>query len=139
MVTQQEVKGGWTELKGKIQEHWGEISEDELKAFEGEANQLIGLIQQYTGLAREEIEEQLRQLDDRFNPFINQAFETAKDYAAQAAATARESADQVRQRIASGHADAKQVVQSRPMESVAVAFGAGIIAGVVVGLISRSR
>ncbi len=32
---EQQIEGGWTELKGKVKETWGEISDDELKAFEG--------------------------------------------------------------------------------------------------------
>jgi ElaB/YqjD/DUF883 family membrane-anchored ribosome-binding protein len=35
--------------------------------------------------------------------------------------------------------DAQEIVQRRPMESLAVCFGSGLLAGVILGLMMRSR
>lgn len=139
MLTQEHIQGGWTELKGKIQQRWGELSNDELAEFEGELNQLVGLIHRKTGDAKAEITKELCEIDSRFRPLYEQAMESAQEYVNRTTQAATEFADDVGQRFAAGHAEAQQLVQRRPMESVAVAFGAGIVAGVIVGLVVRSR
>jgi ElaB/YqjD/DUF883 family membrane-anchored ribosome-binding protein len=70
---------------------------------------------------------------------VHHAVETARDYADQAAEAARKGYDEVSARVSTGIDQAQQVVRRNPMESVAVAFGAGLIAGVVTGLILKSR
>ena len=48
------VKGNWKEFKGKVQEEWGELTGDELDRIEGQREQLVGLVQQKYGWARED-------------------------------------------------------------------------------------
>ena len=50
------VKGNWKEFKGKVQEEWGELTGDELDRIEGQREQLVGLVQQKYGWAREDAE-----------------------------------------------------------------------------------
>ena len=56
MSTQQQTIGNWGELKGRVKERWGQLTDDELHEVEGNYDQLLGLIQQKSGEAREEIE-----------------------------------------------------------------------------------
>ena len=49
-----QIQGKWTELKGEARAHWGEITDDELAEARGDREQIIGLIQQKYGKAREE-------------------------------------------------------------------------------------
>ena len=63
----------------------------------------------------------------------------AREYLNQASESTSEVSDQVRERVREGYAGAEQLVQRRPAESLAVAFGTGLIAGVIVGLVLRSR
>ena len=53
------MKGKWNELKGKVQEEWGELTNDDLDRIEGERDQLVGKIQQRYGKARHEAEQEL--------------------------------------------------------------------------------
>lgn len=46
MLTREELQGHWNQVKGQIQERWGEITNDELREVEGNTDQLVGLIQQ---------------------------------------------------------------------------------------------
>lgn len=50
-----EIKGNWNELKGKIKQQWGDLTDDDLTYEEGKEEELIGRIQKKTGKAREEI------------------------------------------------------------------------------------
>jgi ElaB/YqjD/DUF883 family membrane-anchored ribosome-binding protein len=50
----------------------------------------------------------------------------------------REGYDSVEQSMEEGYDEAQQMVRSRPMESLGAAFGAGLVAGVLVSLMLRS-
>ena len=49
MTTQEEIFGHWNQLKGKVKESWGQLTDDELDEVEGKFDQLVGLIQQKVG------------------------------------------------------------------------------------------
>ena len=56
------LAGKWKEMKGRVKEQWGKITDDELDRAEGKADQLVGLLQQRYGYTREKAEEEY----DRF-------------------------------------------------------------------------
>ncbi|HEY8489648.1 MAG TPA: CsbD family protein [Dehalococcoidia bacterium] len=53
-------EGRWNQVKGKIREAWGNLTDDELEQTKGNRDQLIGKIQEKTGESREKIEERLK-------------------------------------------------------------------------------
>ncbi len=57
-------KGKWKQLTGKIQTKWGKLTNDDLDVAEGNADYLIGKVQERYGIRREEAEEQVRNFDD---------------------------------------------------------------------------
>ncbi|MEP4889553.1 MAG: CsbD family protein [Aliiglaciecola sp.] len=54
-----QVKGNWKELKGKVQKNWGKITNDDLDKMEGTRKELVGKVQQSYGKSKEEAEEQV--------------------------------------------------------------------------------
>jgi len=53
------VQGNWTELKGKVREQWGKLTDDDLDVIAGRRQQFAGKIQERYGLAKEEAERQI--------------------------------------------------------------------------------
>ena len=53
------IEGNWEQLKGSVQEQWGELTDDKLDQIEGNRKKLTGEIQETYGIAREEAEEQV--------------------------------------------------------------------------------
>jgi uncharacterized protein YjbJ (UPF0337 family) len=53
------IKGNWKQLKGKVKEAWGDLTDDELTQVEGKRDQLVGLIQKKYGTTKDEVEKQL--------------------------------------------------------------------------------
>jgi len=49
------IKGNWNELKGRIKQKWGDLTDDDLTYEEGKDDELIGKIQKKTGRTQEEI------------------------------------------------------------------------------------
>ncbi len=58
------IKGSWNEFRGKVQRKWGEITDDELNQVNGSRRELVGVIQKRYGRAKDEIERQLKELED---------------------------------------------------------------------------
>lgn len=60
-------EGKWDQLKGKVREKWGELTDDDLDQTQGKMDQVIGRIKERTGQSAEEIERELEMMssDDR--------------------------------------------------------------------------
>jgi uncharacterized protein YjbJ (UPF0337 family) len=55
-------KGQWTQLKGQIRKQWGKLTDDDVDQIQGNAEILIGKLQERYGRSKE----QARQDFDRF-------------------------------------------------------------------------
>lgn len=53
------MEGNWTELKGKVKQKWGKLTDDRLDQVDGKRQELAGEIQQAYGLSQEEAEKQV--------------------------------------------------------------------------------
>lgn len=56
------VQGNWTQVKGKVRETWGQLTDDDIERIAGKRDQLVGAVQERYGVAKEEAERQV----DRF-------------------------------------------------------------------------
>ena len=43
------IEGSWTELKGKVKEKWGQLTDDDLEQAAGRRVQLLGILQRCYG------------------------------------------------------------------------------------------
>lgn len=59
--------GVWRQIKGKVKEQWGKLTDDEIDQLEGRSEQLAGKLQEKYGLARDEAERQAREFRTRHN------------------------------------------------------------------------
>src|SRR5215211_404035 len=53
------VEGNWKEFKGKVQQKWGKLTDDDLGVIEGKRTELSGRLQQRYGVAKDEAERQI--------------------------------------------------------------------------------
>lgn len=138
-VNQQILEGKWNEIKGKVHEKWGQVSDDELQRVGGNVDQLVGLIQRKTGESREAVERYLEQLAANGASAVGRATETMKEYTQQAAESVQHSAKRAADSVRGGYIQTGRFVRERPVESLAVCFGVGLITGIVAGLMLRSK
>ncbi len=131
-INQEVIEGGWTQVKGRIRQRWGELSDQELEEARGNVEQLVGLIEQRTGQAREEVESYLEDATADSASTMHKAADAVKSQAGQAAESASDAAR-------AGYIQTQRLIRDRPMESLTVCFGVGLITGVVVGLLLRSK
>jgi uncharacterized protein YjbJ (UPF0337 family) len=52
------LKGQWMQLKGRIREQWGKLTDDDVDQIQGKSEQLIGKLQSRYGMAKDEAERQ---------------------------------------------------------------------------------
>jgi uncharacterized protein YjbJ (UPF0337 family) len=131
MVNEQVLQGNWKEIRGKLRERYGQLTEDDVQQYEGNVDRLIGVIQRKTGESREAIEHYLDRLTTSGASFVERAGEAAKG----AAESMRQMTSQTGESLRGSYARGEAMVQQHPASSVAVAFGAGMALGVVVGLL----
>jgi len=150
MVSTQTLQGHWNEIQGKIRSKWGQLTSDDLAQFNGNVDQLIGLIQRKTGEAKERIEHYLGEITDDAGEGFTSATEAVRDYtqkaakavsetSKQAAESMREGYNQASEQVKQGYQEAEKIVKERPIESMLVVFGTGLLVGVCMGLMARSR
>jgi uncharacterized protein YjbJ (UPF0337 family) len=139
MVNQQTLQGNWNEIKGKLRSKWGQLTNDDVQAFDGNVERLVGLIQRKTGEARGSVEKYLDELTSNGASGLSQAAETAREYASQAAESLQEGSKYAADQMRHGYEEAERMVKERPAESLAVCFGAGVVIGLLLGVTMRSR
>jgi uncharacterized protein YjbJ (UPF0337 family) len=59
------LQGKWREMKGKVKEQWGQLTDDDLDKIRGQSEQLLGLLQQRYGYARERAEEEYKRFIEK--------------------------------------------------------------------------
>ena len=138
MVTKEELTGQWNEVKGRLKEHWGQLTEDDLMQARGSTDQLVGVVQQKTGATRSEVENFLSDMFGDSSKITDRATEAAQHYADAASEFAAEAGDYVKEnyrRVAGASSEytdkIAHTVKARPAESIAIAFGLGIAAGAI--------
>ncbi|MGE0589350.1 MAG: CsbD family protein [Cyclobacteriaceae bacterium] len=57
-----EFKGNWNELKGKLMQKYGQLTDDDLAFAEGKEDELIGRIQRKLGKTKDEIQREIESL-----------------------------------------------------------------------------
>ena len=67
-MNQDTLKGKWHQLKGEAKVRWGKLTDDDLDQVSGNAEKLIGRIQQRYGYAREQAEREVHE-------FTNNSYE----------------------------------------------------------------
>jgi len=56
------IRGTWNELKGKVKQAYGDLTDDDLVREEGKDDELLGKLQQKTGKGRDELVKWLNDL-----------------------------------------------------------------------------
>lgn len=57
-----EIKGNWNELKGKLKQKYGNLTDDDLFYAEGKEDELLGKLQKKVGKSRQEVIKEINSL-----------------------------------------------------------------------------
>ena len=62
MTTKLQFKGGWNEVKGKLKQKYGQLTDDDLSFAEGKEEEWLGRLQQRLGKSKEELRSEIEKL-----------------------------------------------------------------------------
>ncbi|HAC57721.1 MAG TPA: CsbD family protein [Rhodobiaceae bacterium] len=54
-----QVEGNWTQMKGKVKEAWGDLTDSDITKIEGKRDRLAGVLQERYGKKKEEVETEI--------------------------------------------------------------------------------
>lgn len=52
-------KGMWNQLKGKVKQQWGELTDDDLDRIDGKREEMLGVVQERYGWERDKAESEI--------------------------------------------------------------------------------
>jgi uncharacterized protein YjbJ (UPF0337 family) len=61
-MTKLQFKGTWNEIKGKLKQKYGELTDDDLAYSEGKDDELLGRLQKRLGKAKDELRREIERL-----------------------------------------------------------------------------
>lgn len=59
-MNKHQFEGNWYQLKGKIKEKWGRLTDDEITEINGKWDQMIGKLEKKYGYKKEQAEKELQ-------------------------------------------------------------------------------
>lgn len=59
------IKGQWQQIKGKLKEKWGKLTDDDLQAADGHREYLVGRIQERYGIAKDKALEEVSEFEKK--------------------------------------------------------------------------
>jgi len=57
------VEGKWKQLRGRVQQKWGELTDDDMDVIAGKREMLCGKIQERYGITKDVAEREVRQFE----------------------------------------------------------------------------
>ena len=130
-INVQGLQGHWNQLKGELKKRWGELTEDDLQWSSGNFDQLVGRIQERTGETREAIERYLEDLMSQGRSAVSSAVESVGSYAQEVSHRLRDRYGEISEQAREGYMSARDVVGRNPVPWIGLAFGIGVLTGVL--------
>jgi uncharacterized protein YjbJ (UPF0337 family) len=61
-MTTMNLKGNWNEIKGKLKQKYGQLTDDDLTFAEGKEDELLGRLQKRLGRSKEDVRNEIEGL-----------------------------------------------------------------------------
>lgn len=61
-MTTLKLKGQWNQVKGKLKQKYGELTDDDLTFTEGKEDELLGRLQKRLGTSKEELRKEIESM-----------------------------------------------------------------------------
>lgn len=60
-MTKMNLKGNWNEIKGKLKQKYGQLTDDDLTFAEGKEDELLGRLQKRLGMSKEDVRREIEE------------------------------------------------------------------------------
>jgi ElaB/YqjD/DUF883 family membrane-anchored ribosome-binding protein len=136
---QQLVEQKWTQIRSALKARWSQLTDEDLRMIDGDSRKLVALVHQKTNLPLHEIEEGIDQIAAESEGLISRIARTASEFAQSAGSFAQSAGSQVSQPVQRAYTQARELVEARPLPSVASAFAAGMLLGILTYALSAEE
>ncbi len=58
-MNEDQFKGKWNQVKGKMKQAYADLTDDDLKYAEGKSDELLGRLQEKTGKTKEQLKDEI--------------------------------------------------------------------------------
>jgi len=62
------LTGNWKQIRGKVKQTWGKLTDNDLTRIEGRFDELAGLVQERYGYTREKAEKEVTDFIEKMGP-----------------------------------------------------------------------
>jgi len=62
-MNKEQIKGDMAQLKGKLKQAFGKLTDNDIMLYEGKRDQFVGRVVELQGIAKEEAEKQIKELE----------------------------------------------------------------------------
>lgn len=59
-----QADGKFEQIKGKLKETWGKLTDDDIMLYNGKREQFVGKLKEHYGLAKEDADKKIKALED---------------------------------------------------------------------------
>ena len=133
----------WDEIKGKLKQRYGQLTDDDFAFVEGKGEELLGRLRERLGISSEDLNALLDELYSEAGSRVewarHKAAELAEDVRASAATAAEEvkaqagvAYNQARRQARGFWQEGEEYIRQNPRESLVTALFAGFIAGLLI-------
>jgi uncharacterized protein YjbJ (UPF0337 family) len=138
VVTQDTLKSNWNAISGAVKEKYGQITGDELSKVKGNWDQFVSLLQRKTGQTKQQVEHFVDECCDEVGSAYQQVADKVGSAASQAGQYVKEGYESAVENVEQGYEYsqdcAREMVQRRPIETLAVVTGIALVGGVLLGM-----
>ena len=64
------IEGNWKQLKGKVKQKWGELTDDDIDQINGNYEILAGRLQETYGLSKEDAERRIKEFNEENRTYM---------------------------------------------------------------------
>jgi uncharacterized protein YjbJ (UPF0337 family) len=64
-MNKQTMEGAWMQLKGKVRQNWGKLTDDDVDVIAGKRDQLVGKLKERYGKTTETVEAEVADFESR--------------------------------------------------------------------------
>jgi uncharacterized protein YjbJ (UPF0337 family) len=66
-MNKEQAEGKYEQIKGKLKETWGRLTDDDIALYQGRRDQFLGKVEEKYGLVKEEAESRLKEMERKWD------------------------------------------------------------------------
>lgn len=122
METTNALYSNWKQLKGKVKKQWGELTDNDIQAINGNTDELIGRLISAYGYTKEYAQQAIEQFLSNNN--LSEQLSSIREKIS-------EQSEEVKENIEKYSNEISEFIKKSPLQSIMIAGAIGILSGLL--------